>query len=108
MVLEIIRFVLVSLFMVAALFTLLTGVLGAFRFKYVMNRMHAAAINDTLGILLATIALIIAQGPDFVSLKLLLAVVFLWLTSPVSSHLIARLEITVNENREKEMEVRGE
>jgi len=29
-------------------------------------------------------------------LKLLLIIVFLWFASPVNSHLIARLEVTIN------------
>lgn len=35
------------------------------------------------------------------SLKLLLIVVFLWFASPVSSHVLARLEVATNENLEK-------
>lgn len=35
--------------------------------------------------------LILAQGFNNVSLKMLLVILFLWLTSPVSSHLIGRL-----------------
>lgn len=35
--------------------------------------------------------LILAQGFNNASLKMLLVILFLWLTSPVSSHLIGRL-----------------
>ena len=39
------------------------------------------------------------------SLKLLAVVAFLWLTSPVASHLIGRLEVTVNDQLPQEMQV---
>jgi multicomponent Na+:H+ antiporter subunit G len=41
------------------------------------------------------------SGFTFTSLKLLLVVIFLWFSSPTSSHLIARLEVTTNEDEEK-------
>lgn len=93
---ETVRFVVSAVLMAAALFTLITGVLGAFRFRYVLNRMHAAAVNDTLGILLAMASLIIASGLTWTSLKLAAIVILLWLSSPVSSHLIARMEVTTH------------
>lgn len=71
---------------------------GVFKFEYVLNRMHAAAMGDTLGIGISLTGLIILSGISFTSLKMMLVIVFLWLASPVSSHLIARLEVTTNEH----------
>lgn len=71
--------------------------IGVFKMKYVLNRMHAAAIGDTLGIGMTLLGLMILNGFNFTTLKFLLVIVFLWLTSPVSSHLIANLELTINE-----------
>ena len=70
---------------------------GAFRMKYALNRMHAAAIGDTLGIAVSLFGLIVLNGFTIVSLKLLLVIIILWLSSPVSSHLIARLEYSTSE-----------
>ena len=78
----------------------LVEMIGVFRFKYVLNRMHAAAMGDTLGIGFALAGLILMSGFTFTSVKLLLVIVFLWFASPVSSHLIARLEVTTNEDEE--------
>lgn len=75
--------------------------IGIFRFKYVLNRMHAAAMGDTLGIGFSLIGLIVMNGLNLTSLKLFLVIVFLWFSSPVSSHLIARLEVTTDEEQEK-------
>lgn len=74
---------------------------GVFRFRYVLNRMHAAAMGDTLGIGFSLIGLIVMNGFNFTSLKLLFVVIFLWFSSPVSSHLIARLEVMTDDEPEK-------
>ena len=71
--------------------------IGVFKFRYVLNRMHAAAMGDTLGIGVSLTGLIILSGFNFTSLKMALIIVFLWLASPVSSHLISRLEVVTNE-----------
>ncbi len=101
---EMIQAIACTCLVVSGLFILLVGVIGVFRFEYALNRMHAAAMNDTLGILLMVLAVIVKQGADFVSLKLLLLILLLWITSPVSSHLIGRLEYTTNEHILQDME----
>lgn len=84
---------------------LVSGVVGVYKFKYALSRIHAAALLDTVGILLILLGVICATGWSITSLKLLVVVGFLWLTSPVSSHLIGRLEITINDELEKDMTV---
>ena len=71
---------------------------GVFKFKYVLNRMHAAAMGDTLGIGVSLTGLIVLSGFNVTSVKIALIIVFLWLASPVSSHLISRLEVVTNEH----------
>lgn len=78
---------------------------GVFRYKYVLNRMHAAAMGDTLAIGLCMLGLIIISGLNFTSLKLFLVVVFLWFASPVASHMVAKFEVKTNEELEKDCEV---
>lgn len=80
-------------------------IFGVYKFKYVLNRMHAAAMGDTLGIGVSLTGLILLSGWNFTSLKMALVIVFLWLASPVSSHLISRLEVVTNENLEAECEI---
>ncbi len=69
---------------------------GVFRFKYVLNRMHAAAMGDTLGLSACIAGLMLMNGLNFTTVKLLCIIVFLWLASPVASHLIAKLEVTTS------------
>lgn len=90
------QFIIGALLIAAGLAVFALSVFGVFRFKYVLNRMHAAAMGDTLGILLTVLGLVVLSGFTAVSLKLLLVVIMLWLTSPVASHLIGRLETHTN------------
>ena len=100
-ILEWLRFIIGGGLLMAGLATFIIELLGVFRFRYVLNRMHAAAIGDTLGIGFALAGLIVMSGLNFNSLKLFLVIVFLWFSSPVSSHLVSRLEVTTNEDKEK-------
>lgn len=103
--LEWIRFVLGIGFLGIGTASFVLEVLGVFKFQYVLNRMHAAAMGDTLGIGASLMGLMILFGFRFVTLKLALVLIFLWCASPVSSHLIAQLEYTTNEELEKYCEV---
>lgn len=96
-IIEWIQFIVGTGLLIAGLGIFFVQLIGIFKFKYVLNRMHAAAMGDTLGLGISLTGLIILFGFDFVSLKMALIIVFLWLASPVSSHLIARLEVTTNE-----------
>ena len=100
-VIEWIRFLAGAALLLISLLIFLVQMIGVFRFKYVLNRMHAAAMGDTLGIGCCLLGLIVMSGIGFTSLKLLLVIIFLWFSSPVSSHLIARLEVTTDEEPEK-------
>ena len=97
---EWVRFLLGAGLLLAGVAVFLIEMIGVFRFKYVLNRMHAAAIGDTLGIGICLLGLIVMNGLNFTSLKLFLVIIFLWFSSPTSSHLIAKLEVTTNEDEE--------
>lgn len=103
-VIEWIRFIFGALFMICGLIIFLVEMVGVFRFKYVLNRMHAAALGDTLGIGCSLIGLMIISGLNFTSLKLFCVIAFLWFSSPTSSHLIARLEVATDESRKEHYE----
>ncbi len=93
-----IRLVIGSLFVLAGIVIFFTELYGVFHFKYVLNRMHAAAMGDTLGISACLIGLMIFSGLNFTTLKMFLVIVFLWFASPVSSHVLSRLEAATNDN----------
>lgn len=97
-ILEWIRFLAGSALVMCGLIIFLIELYGVFHFKYVLNRMHAAAMGDTLGISVSLVGLMVFSGLNFTTLKMMLIVIFLWFASPVSSHLLARLEVTTNES----------
>mgnify|MGYP000276020344 FL=1 len=101
----VVRLILTAAFMVLGLFVCCVGVYGVFKLKYAANRMHAAALNDTMGISLCLVGLAISAPDVFTALQILLVVVFLWLASPVASHLLCRLEVETNEQRGEYMNV---
>lgn len=74
------------------LFAMLTAVVGMFRFDYALDRMHAAALADTLGAAFLAAGCIVLRGLSAATGKYLLLVIFLWLTGPIMSHLIAKAE----------------
>ena len=47
---ETLRFVLCAVFLGVGLVAMLLGVFGVYRFRFVLNRMHCAAIIDTLAL----------------------------------------------------------
>ncbi len=104
-ILEWVKLIVGTLFLICGLVIFFTEIFGVFHFKYVLNRMHAAAMGDTLGISSCLIGLMIFSGLNFTTLKIMLIVIFLWITSPVSSHMIARLEVTTNEDTVPHYEV---
>lgn len=97
-ILEWIRFLAGAGLLLVGMGIFVLQLLGVFKFPYVLNRMHAAAMGDTLGIGVSLTGLMILSGFNVTSVKMALIIVFLWLASPVSSHLIARLEVVTNEH----------
>lgn len=105
---EWIRTFIAAMFILGGTAVMMIATIGVNRFHYVLNRMHAAALGDTLGLGLILLGLIIHNGLTFASLKILLILVFFWNASPVCSHLISNLEVRTNPDLEKECEIHHE
>ncbi len=102
---EWIRLIIGCLFILVGMVIFFTELFGVFHFNYVLNRMHAAAMGDTLGISACLIGLMIFSGLNFTTLKMFLIIVFLWFASPVSSHVLSRLEAATNDNLSSHCEI---
>lgn len=98
MMLAWIRFGLAALCLLAGTFTVIVSLVGLFRFDFALNRIHAAALADTLGLLLFMAGLMIAAGFQPLVWKLLLIVVMQWCTAPLSSHMLSQFEYRVDDN----------
>ncbi len=83
-------------FLVTGLFFFLAGAIGVIRFPDFYSRLHPAGMLDSLGLLLsmAGIALFTLLHHGFsiasllTSLKIMLIVVFVYITSPTATHAI--------------------
>ena len=59
---EYVRFAFSALFILIGLFITITGITGFYKLKFILNRMHAAALIDTLGLFFIVLGLIVAKG----------------------------------------------
>ena len=98
------RVVIGTVFLVGGLLFLASAVYSLFRFRFPLNRMHGAALGDSLGLILTLIGVAFLMGFTAVSWKLLLILVFFMLSSPVATHLIARTEVELHGNSYREYE----
>ncbi|MEE9269244.1 MAG: monovalent cation/H(+) antiporter subunit G [Candidatus Krumholzibacteria bacterium] len=68
----------------------IVGALGLIRFPDFYSRLHAGGITDTLGAWLLIAGMMFQAGLSQVTIKLALIVVFLFFTSPTSTHALGR------------------
>lgn len=101
----IIRLMLMIFFIAIGLFTFGVATYGLYKFKYILNRVHVASVCDTLAPLSVLIGLMIYNGFNIFILKLFIILIFMWLTNPVSTHLVSQMEIMTNKDIDKECEV---
>lgn len=88
---EIAEFLVVLLILIGSIISVISA-LGIIRFPDVYTRSHAATKSATLGVLLSlTGAFIYIWLTDhFISVRLILGILFVFITAPVSGHLIIR------------------
>lgn len=98
-----VREIIAAVCIIIGLFVFLCATLGVFCLKYVMNKMHAAALGDTMGLFMIVLGLIILSSNVFVIAKFVLVILFFWLTSPIATHMLAKVEVLTNENAEERM-----
>ena len=87
---ETLQTVLGTLIMLGGLIFMLIGSIGLVRLPDFFSRTHAASKVDTVGIVVLLIGIAVLEGMSLNSGKLMVAIVFLMLTNPVSAHALAR------------------
>lgn len=88
--LMLIRDIIAAIFVAGGVFFFLVSVIGLIRLPDIYIRVHATAKGDTLGLGLSLLGAMIHMGFSFTSLKLLLIITFIWITSPTAAHLIGK------------------
>ena len=75
---------------VAGSLSIVVGLLGVYRMPDFFTRLHAASVIDTLGTILILSGLILYQGFNLLSVKLLLILIFILITTPTAAHALAK------------------
>ncbi|MFN2327258.1 MAG: cation:proton antiporter, partial [Gemmatimonadales bacterium] len=82
--------ILAALMVGTGLFFVTVAAIGFVRLPDVFCRLHVTGIMDTLGAPMILLGVATYLGAQLVSVKLLLVIVFLVLSSPLVGHLLAR------------------
>ncbi|GIN72037.1 Na+/H+ antiporter subunit G [Bacillus sp. J14TS2] len=88
---EISEFITVFLMLIGSIISVISAI-GIIRFPDVYTRSHAATKSSTLAVLLTLVGafLYFLFTESLVNIRLILGIVFVFLTSPVAGHLIIR------------------
>lgn len=78
------------LFIFLGLVFIFFGTLGIIRFPDIYTRLQTSSKCDAAGAVALFVGLMVREGLDSLSLRMLIILVFLLLTNPVASHAIAR------------------
>lgn len=79
------------------------GILGVFRFRFVMNRMHCASVVDTLGLGLLLAGLVFLTWDLAYVPKLFAILAVWWVGSPIASHMVGRMELATDKTAREHM-----
>ncbi len=77
-------------FLIAGLFFMLVGAIGVVRLPDVYHRLHAASKCSTLGMMGLLLAASLHVGTGDVIAKSIAVVLFLFVSNPVGSHMLAK------------------
>lgn len=95
--------------LIAGIFFGLTGAIGLFKFPDFFTRVHAASITDSTSAILIISGLLLQTSFDLNTAKLIFILIFLLITSPTASHMLAKSArhgglLTLAETKEKKQE----
>ena len=88
-----------SVLLIVGVITALIGTMGCFRFDNFLARTHAVSIVDTFSTLLIILGLVLHYGLSLLSLKLLLILVFLYITGSTAIHALTQVFLKHSGNK---------
>mgnify|MGYP002621728663 CR=1 FL=1 len=77
-------------FVITGAIAIVIGLIGVYRMPDFFTRLHAASVVDTLGTMFITLGLILYSGINLVSVKLMLIMLFILITTPAAAHALAK------------------
>lgn len=75
--------------MLSGSFFVLVGAFGSWRLTDFWQRLHAASVTDSGGMILLVAGMCLQAGPTLITVKLLIIGIFLFLTGPTATHAVA-------------------
>src|SRR5699024_10725892 len=87
----------VILILIGSIISVISAV-GMIRFPDIYSRAHAATKTTTLAVLITLVGTFIYVwlGEGFISIRLILGIIFVFMTAPVSGHLVLRSAYRAN------------
>lgn len=79
-----------KIFLIISWIYILFGLIGIFRFSNMYARLLTSSKIDTVASITILLALIIKSGFSPITIRLLIILLFIMITNPVSNHIIAR------------------
>ena len=86
---EMIVEVLSWLFIISGAVFLLIGAIGIIRFPDFWSRLHALSVCDSAGMILLVLGMMMQAGLTFITIKLAIIGIFLFITGPTATHAVA-------------------
>ena len=88
---EFIKDIITGIFFFIGFMSIIIGACGLIKLPDVFSRIHAAGMIDTGGTALLLLGMIVQSGWSLITVKLILIGIFIFFTSPVTSHVTANL-----------------
>lgn len=80
----------IATLLILGCFFAVTGGIGVLRMPDIYTRIHPAGKSDTMAQMLILSGLIVHDGFTLVSVKLLMIILFLFITTPTATHAVAK------------------
>lgn len=82
--------VIIYILLFGGVFFFTVGTIGLLRLPDFYCRLHANTKSDTLGVGLVLFSLFLHEGLTSAGVKLLIMILFIWITNPTAGHIIAK------------------
>lgn len=76
--------------LIGSLFFFLASAIGLLRLPDFYSRLHASGNSETMGLMLACLALLIYEGPSQMAVKLAFVFLLVFLANPIGTHILGK------------------
>lgn len=84
------RELIACIFLAVGLIFITASAIGVLRLPDFYTRLHASGMGETLGIVLSFIGLVIIEGCNLTSVKMIMVAMLVFLANPIGTHMLVR------------------